>query len=169
MPHQFEKLVELSGSKEIFAKKLKYGFDNNLIDYGNEPAFLAVQAFHYAGRSDLASFYVRKLMRERFDEKGYSGNDDSGAMSSWYMFSAMGFFPNAGQDIYFVDFVANNVTFADLGPGWTIDDENRELYPGEDFNLLIINIDKETGKITSKIASNGLVSGPPGMLPDCGK
>jgi hypothetical protein len=76
---------------------------------------------------------------------------------------------DAGQDIYFVDFVANNVTFADLGPGWTIDDENRELYPGEDFNLLIINIDKETGKITSKIASNGLVSGPPGMLPDCGK
>jgi predicted alpha-1,2-mannosidase len=102
MPHQFEKLVELSGSKEIFAKKLKYGFDNNLIDYGNEPAFLAVQAFHYAGRSDLASFYVRKLMRERFDEKGYSGNDDSGAMSSWYMFSAMGFFPNAGQDIYYL-------------------------------------------------------------------
>jgi len=102
MPHQFEKLVNLSGGKEIFAKKLKYGFDNNLIDYGNEPAFLAVQAFHYAGRSDLASFYVRKLMRERFDEKGYSGNDDSGAMSSWYMFSAMGFFPNAGQDIYYL-------------------------------------------------------------------
>jgi predicted alpha-1,2-mannosidase len=102
MPHQFERLVELSGGKEIFAKKLKYGFDNNLIDYGNEPAFLAVQAFHYAGRSDLASFYVRKLMRERFDEKGYSGNDDSGAMSSWYMFSAMGFFPNAGQDIYYL-------------------------------------------------------------------
>jgi predicted alpha-1,2-mannosidase len=102
VPHQFERLVELSGGKEIFAKKLKYGFDNNLIDYGNEPAFLAVQAFHYAGRSDLASFYGRKLMRERFDEKGYSGNDDSGAMSSWYMFSAMGFFPNAGQDIYYL-------------------------------------------------------------------
>ena len=102
MPHQFEKLVELSGGKGAFAKKLKYGFDHNLIDYGNEPAFLAVQAFHYAGRSDLASFYVRKLMSVRFDEKGYSGNDDSGAMSSWYMFSAMGFFPNAGQDIYYL-------------------------------------------------------------------
>ncbi len=103
MPHQFEKLVELCGGRDAFAKKLQYGFENHLIDYGNEPAFLAVQAFHYCGRSDLASFYIRKLMNERFTEKGYSGNDDSGAMSSWYMFAAMGFFPNAGQDIYYIN------------------------------------------------------------------
>jgi putative alpha-1,2-mannosidase len=30
------------------------------------------------------------------------GNDDSGAVSSWYAFSAMGFFPNAGQDMYLI-------------------------------------------------------------------
>ncbi|NWJ51706.1 MAG: glycoside hydrolase family 92 protein [Bacteroidetes bacterium] len=102
MPHQFEKLVQLSGGKRLFAEKLQHGFENKLIDYGNEPAFLAVQAFHYADRSDLASYYVRKLMKERFNEEGYSGNDDSGAMSSWFMFSAMGFFPNAGQNIYYL-------------------------------------------------------------------
>ena len=102
VPHQFNKLVALSGGKDLFAKKLQHGFENKLIDYGNEPAFLAVQSFHYAGRSDLASYYVRKLMKDRFNEKGYSGNDDSGAMSSWFMFSAMGFFPNAGQDIYYL-------------------------------------------------------------------
>ena len=102
IPHQFEKLVELSGGKDLFAKKLQYGLENNLIDYSNEPAFLAVQAFHYAGRTDLASYYVRKLMKEGYTEKGVPGNDDSGAMSSWYMFSAMGFFPNAGQDIYYL-------------------------------------------------------------------
>ena len=102
VPHQFEKLVELSGGKQQFAKRLQYGFENNLIDYGNEPAFLAVQTFHYADRSDLASYYVRKLMKERFTEEGYGGNDDSGAMSSWFMFSSMGFFPNAGQNIYYL-------------------------------------------------------------------
>ncbi len=101
-PHQFEKIVELCGGKEAFVKKLQYGFDNNLINYGNEPAFLAVHAFHYAGRSDLASYYTRKLMTKRFNLEGYSGNDDSGAMSSWFMFSSMGFFPNAGQDIYYL-------------------------------------------------------------------
>ncbi len=102
VPHQFEKLVQLSESKAGFAKKLQHGFEKNLIDYGNEPAFLAVHAFHYADRSDLASYYVRKLMKERFTTQGYSENEDSGAMGSWYIFSAMGFFPNAGQDIYYL-------------------------------------------------------------------
>ncbi|MBC7889682.1 MAG: glycoside hydrolase family 92 protein [Ferruginibacter sp.] len=102
IPHQFEKLVQLSGGKKMFAKKLAYAFENKLIDYGNEPAFLAVQAFHYADRSDLASYYVRKLMRDRYSLDGYMQNDDSGAMSSWYIFSAMGFFPNAGQNIYYL-------------------------------------------------------------------
>lgn len=117
VPHQFGKLVELSGGKEQFAKKLQYGFEKNLIEYSNEPAFLAVQAFHYGGRSDLASYYVRKLMRDRFDERGYSGNDDSGAMSSWFMFSAMGFFPNAGQDIYYLTGPAFTKVTLKLGNG----------------------------------------------------
>lgn len=102
VPHQFEKLVEISGGKELFTKKLQYAFDNNLIDYGNEPAFLAVHAFHYTDRSDLASFYIRRLMKERFTLEGYPENEDSGAMSSWYIFSSLGFFPNAGQDIYYL-------------------------------------------------------------------
>lgn len=102
VPHQFEKLVEISGGKEFFAKKLQYAFEHNLIDYSNEPAFLAVHAFHYADRSDLANFYIRRLMKDRFTQEGYPENEDSGAMSSWYVFSSLGFFPNAGQDIYYL-------------------------------------------------------------------
>lgn len=116
-PHQFEKLVEVSGGKEAFAKKLQYAFDNNLIDYGNEPAFLAVHAFHYAGRTDLASFYIRRLMKERFTLNGSGENDDSGAMSSWYIFSAMGFFPNAGQNIYYLTGSPFEKTVLTLGNG----------------------------------------------------
>jgi len=101
-PHDFEKLVELNGGSGNFVKKLDYGFKNDLIDYSNEPAFLAVQGFHYAGRPDLSSYWVRKLLKESFTEKGLPGNDDSGAMSAWYIFSAMGFFPNAGQNIYYL-------------------------------------------------------------------
>ncbi|GAA6770405.1 glycoside hydrolase domain-containing protein [Flavobacterium sp. CGRL2] len=116
-PHQFERLVEISGGKEAFAKKLQYAFDNNLIDYGNEPAFLAVHAFHYADRTDLASFYIRKLMKERFTLEGNAENDDSGAMSSWYVFSAMGFFPNAGQNIYYLTGSPFEKTVLTLGNG----------------------------------------------------
>jgi predicted alpha-1,2-mannosidase len=117
VPHQFEKLVELTGGKEAFAKKLQHAFENNLIDYGNEPAFLAVHAFHYAGRSDLASYYVRRLLKERFTENGSMENDDSGAMSSWYLFSAMGFFPNAGQDIYYLTGTAFPAVTITMGNG----------------------------------------------------
>ncbi len=117
VPHGFEKLVELSAGKEAIAKKLQYGFEHNLIDYGNEPAFLAVHAFHYAGRSDLASYYVRKLLRQNFTEDGSKDNDDSGAMSSWYLFSAMGFFPNAGQNIYYLTGAAFPSITLTLGNG----------------------------------------------------
>jgi putative alpha-1,2-mannosidase len=33
---------------------------------------------------------------------GLPGNDDSGAMASWFAFSALGFFPVAGQDLYVI-------------------------------------------------------------------
>ncbi|HTY12244.1 MAG TPA: GH92 family glycosyl hydrolase [Bacteroidota bacterium] len=102
VPHQFSTLVKLSGGKEIFAAKLTHGLQDTLIDFSNEPAFLAVQTFQYAGRPDLASFWVRKLAKDGFTLIGVPGNDDSGAMSSWYAFTAMGFFPNAGQPIYYL-------------------------------------------------------------------
>ncbi|MDA3867239.1 MAG: GH92 family glycosyl hydrolase, partial [Salinivirgaceae bacterium] len=120
VPHQFEKLVQLTGGKQQFAKKLQHGFENHLIDYGNEPAFLAVHSFHYAGRTDLASFYIRKLMKDRFTEDGCIDNDDSGAMSSWYIFSAMGFFPNAGQNIYYLTGSSFPATTIKLANGKTI-------------------------------------------------
>jgi predicted alpha-1,2-mannosidase len=102
VPHQFPKLIWLSGGKEAFVDKLNYAFTNNLVDYSNEPAFLAVYSFIYAGRPDLASYWIRMLLLDGFTSTGYPGNEDSGAMSSWYIFNAMGFFPNAGQNIYYL-------------------------------------------------------------------
>jgi predicted alpha-1,2-mannosidase len=102
VPHQFPKLISLSKGKVTYANKLDYAFKNNLIDYSNEPAFLAVYSFIYACRPDLTSYWVRKLLANGFTLKGYPGNDDSGAMSSWYIFNSMGFFPNAGQNIYYL-------------------------------------------------------------------
>ncbi len=101
-PHQFKELVGLNGGNETFVKKLNYGFEKKLIRYDNEPAFLAVHGFLYAGRPDLTSYWVRQLLSKSFTDKGYPGNDDSGAMSSWYIFSSIGIFPNAGQDIYYM-------------------------------------------------------------------
>ncbi len=102
MPHQFNKLINLCGGKDLFVKRTIHGMEKEYITYDNEPAFLAVHSLHYAGRPDVVKYWVDELMNKKFTLKGYPGNDDSGAMSSWYVFSSIGFFPNAGQDIYYL-------------------------------------------------------------------
>ena len=71
------------------------------MDYGNEPAFLASYLFAYTSKPWLITDSIDKL-RTLFTKDGPPGNDDSGAMSSWYIFSSVGIFPNAGQNLYFL-------------------------------------------------------------------
>ncbi|HEY4205797.1 MAG TPA: GH92 family glycosyl hydrolase [Puia sp.] len=148
MPHDFPRLVELNGGSAAFVRKLDYGFSNNLIDYGNEPAFLAVQEFHYAGRPDRSSYWVRKLMRDRFTEKGVPGNDDSGAMSAWYIFSAMGFFPNAGQNIYYLTGPLFSKVLLHLGNGHTL---RIEAPSASEKNIYVRGVSINGKKITGSI------------------
>jgi predicted alpha-1,2-mannosidase len=148
VPHEFPRLVELNGGAAAFARKLDYGFANNLIDYGNEPAFLAVQGFQYAGRPDRSSYWVRKLMRDRFTEKGVPGNDDSGAMSAWYIFSAMGFFPNAGQNIYYLTGPLFSKVLLHLGNGHTL---TIEAPAASEKNIYVRGVSVNGKKITSSI------------------
>lgn len=102
-PHQFDKLIELCGGKENMIKRLEYGFDNNLIDMENEPGFLTPFIFIHCGRPDLTAKYVNKIRDSHFTlATGYPENEDSGAMGSWYIFTSIGFFPNAGQNYYYL-------------------------------------------------------------------
>lgn len=102
VPHDFDLLIDLMGGKEAFVERLEYGFKNRLVKYDNEPGFLAPWAFSHAGRPDLASYWVHDTMDKGFDLKGYPGNEDTGSMGSWYVFCYLGFFPNAGQDLYYL-------------------------------------------------------------------
>jgi putative alpha-1,2-mannosidase len=56
----------------------------------------------YAGRPDKNVDRVRDAISKNYQlaRKGLPGNDDAGTMSAWYVFAAMGFYPNAGQDVY---------------------------------------------------------------------
>jgi putative alpha-1,2-mannosidase len=58
--------------------------------------------YNWAGRQDRTADQIRAILASSFHAgtKGLPGNDDSGAMSSWYVFGKMGFYPNAGQDVY---------------------------------------------------------------------
>ncbi len=100
VPHDIPQLIEKMGGEDTFCDRLKLGLDRNWVDIGNEPAFLSAYLFNYTSKPYLTTDYVGKL-RDRFSINGKPGNDDSGAMSSWYIFSSIGFFPNAGQNLYY--------------------------------------------------------------------
>ena len=103
VPQDFKRLIELSGGNERYCERLEHSIMNGLLNISNEPSFAAVRSFSYAGSPDLTSKWVRYIMSGFYDLEGYPGNDDSGAMSSWYVFSALGFFPNAGQKVYILN------------------------------------------------------------------
>lgn len=42
------------------------------------------------------------LKEYRAGRDGLPGNDDAGTMSSWYVWNAVGLYPNAGQSFYYI-------------------------------------------------------------------
>lgn len=102
VPHDFKRLIDLSGGNEAYVKRLKHALENRLIDFSNEPSFLTPYSFIYALRPDLASKWVRSNFKN-YTRDAYPGDEDGGAMSSWYVFASLGLFPNAGQDVYLLN------------------------------------------------------------------
>jgi predicted alpha-1,2-mannosidase len=103
VPQDMPGLIEKCGGREQFVKRLD-AFFNGRFDVSNEPGFLVPYLYAWAGRQDKTCDIVREIVTKRFQPSpgGLPGNDDSGAMSSWYVFSALGFFPVAGQDLYVI-------------------------------------------------------------------
>jgi putative alpha-1,2-mannosidase len=97
------RLIEKCGGPEKFVQRLD-AFFNGRFDVSNEPGFLTPYLYAWAGRHDKTCERVRQIVTERYRASGggLPGNDDSGAMSSWYVFSAIGIFPVAGQDLYVI-------------------------------------------------------------------
>ena len=103
VPHDIPKLIELMGGEEEFVERLNYGYEHRLTEYDNEPGFLTLRAFTEAGHPEYSSFWAHHLMNNKFTLKGYPDNEDTGSMGSWYVFCALGLFPNAGQDFYYLN------------------------------------------------------------------
>ena len=111
--HKPEDLLEAFGSDEAFVTKLDTLFFSDpgklpgheqvadvtgmvgIYAHGNEPSHHVAYLYNYAGRPDRTAKIVRKIFDEFYipQRDGLCGNDDCGQMSSWYMFSALGFYP----------------------------------------------------------------------------
>lgn len=120
VPHDVPRLIEKCGGEEAFIRRLQYGMEYGLVDYDNEPAFLASYLFAHTGKPYLVTDAVESV-RKKFTLEGPPGNDDSGAMGSWYIFSSVGFFPNAGQDLYYLTSPHYEHTVIHLGNGKQIE------------------------------------------------
>lgn len=71
--------------------------------HGNEPSHHIAYLYNYTDTPWKAQFYTNKILNELYSAtpSGYSGNEDCGQMSAWYVFSAMGFYPvNPANGVY---------------------------------------------------------------------
>ncbi|MFF3439812.1 GH92 family glycosyl hydrolase [Streptosporangium sp. NPDC002721] len=78
---------------------------NRFEGLNNEPDMEAPWAYHYAGRPDRTAEVVQAALTWQFGTGpgGLPGNDDSGGLSSWYVWASLGLFPIAGQNLFLVN------------------------------------------------------------------
>ncbi|KAJ5752558.1 hypothetical protein N7520_009475 [Penicillium odoratum] len=104
VPHDMAALISLLGGPSSFVSRLDYFHESGLADISNEPVFLTVYDYHYAGRPGLSAKRAHSYIPRTFNasDNGLPGNDDSGAMGSFLAWSMMGLFPNPGQNVYLI-------------------------------------------------------------------
>lgn len=96
VPHDAPGLIKLFGGEKSFADKLKKSFENGQFTINNEPDIAYPYLFTYVkGQEKYTSEFVKKIIEKDFgvDQNGLPGNDDCGAISAWFIFSALGFYP----------------------------------------------------------------------------
>lgn len=121
--HDVEGMVEMFGGKEKFIEKLdnlfieqyevpKYYFLKQFPDatgligqycHGNEPSFHIPYLYNYVGQAYKTQKKIHEIIKLWYTNHplGICGDEDGGAMCSWFVFSAMGFYPVCpGSDEY---------------------------------------------------------------------
>jgi predicted alpha-1,2-mannosidase len=101
IPFDVEGLVAASGGASAWVNYLNglnssvTGMGTTQIQMGDEPSFDIPWEYDYAGAPDLTQQVVREIQDQLFTDSpgGLPGNDDLGAMSSWYVWAALGAYP----------------------------------------------------------------------------
>src|SRR6185369_16933818 len=70
----------------------------------NEPDIHAMYLFLAAGRPDLTQKWVEWAQTQFYSpaRDGLPGNEDAGALSAWYVLSAIGLYPVTSTDIWLI-------------------------------------------------------------------
>ncbi len=160
VPQDVEGLINLMGGDAPFTQKLDSLFNakgdmgaeassdiSGLIGmyaHGNEPSHHVTYMYAYAGNQWKTAEKVRQVIKEFYTTRpdGLAGNEDVGAMSSWYVLSSVGFYPvNPAKGIY----VFGSPVF---------DKATLSLQGGKTFTVQTLNNSKENKYIQS-VTLNG--------------
>ncbi|MBK9108959.1 MAG: GH92 family glycosyl hydrolase [Saprospiraceae bacterium] len=119
--HDIPGMIQLMGGVANFKKNLDAVFTSESLmtgreqaditgligqyAHGNEPSHHFAYLYNYAESPAQTQKYVRRIKEQFYKNTpdGLIGNEDCGQMSSWYVFSALGFYPvhpfNATYDV----------------------------------------------------------------------
>ena len=157
-PHDMPGLVDLYGGASKFEAKLDEFFTKpwnpnhiarNISTFigqycqGNQPDHEAPFSYYYVGKPEKSQAILDKIMTELYGigEEGlaYSGMDDAGEMSSWFVCTAVGLYPMSPAD---ADYLVTVPLFDEVT--WKVDNGN---------DLVILN--SNGGRKLQEIKVNG--------------
>ncbi|EPX57231.1 Alpha-1,2-mannosidase [Cystobacter fuscus DSM 2262] len=122
VPQDLGGLIKAMGGDAAVVKKLDtmFDYDNSKLDYshaediagligqyihGNEPSHHVAYMYSFAGAPWRTQARLKQIVDSQYKPTpdGLSGNDDLGQMSSWLVFTALGFYPVApGSNEYVI-------------------------------------------------------------------
>ncbi len=97
VPFDIPGLTKLMGGEKKFINRLQSVFDEGNYDPANEPDIAYPYLFsRFKGEEWRTQKLVKELLAKHFTPKpnGLPGNEDTGTMSAWAIFSMMGFYPD---------------------------------------------------------------------------
>lgn len=102
--HDTKGLAKLMGGKKRFVESLQGVFDDNHYDPTNEPDIAYPYLFsRFRGEEWRTQKEVKRLLDTYYTDSpgGLPGNDDTGTLSAWAVFSMMGLYPDCPAEPFY--------------------------------------------------------------------
>ena len=104
VPHDVAGYAQLMGGSKAFVRNLRHVFEEGLYDPANEPDIVYPYLFsRFKGSEKYTWQWVDNILANNYRNApdGIPGNDDTGTMSAWAVFSMLGFYPDCPAEPYY--------------------------------------------------------------------
>ncbi|MFY0601991.1 MAG: GH92 family glycosyl hydrolase [Cyclobacteriaceae bacterium] len=149
VPHDIHGLIKLLGGNQNFIDELQKCFDDENFDMANEPDITYPFLFNQVkGEEWRTQKTVHNLLDKYYKNTpdGIPGNDDTGTLSTWLLFSMLGIYPHCPGDM----------SYSIVSPSFDriIIKLNQDYYKGERLEITTKGLSKDNIYI-DKLLLNG--------------